>query len=162
MHTRNPLLKLSITALATLALGTSALAADKLKIGLMLPASGTFADLGKAITNGFKLAISEQGGTVAGRDIEYVSVDDESDPSKATDNANKLIKRDNVDLMVGTVHSGVALAMARAAKGGSTISSSLGINSKGHRAAAKDSGARLRPACKRARTASRSKPPVRP
>ena len=48
-------------------------------------------------------------------------VDDESDPSKATDNVNKLIKRDNVDVLVGTVHSGVALAMAKAAKESNTL-----------------------------------------
>ncbi len=45
-----------------------------------------------------------------------MKVDDESEPSKATDNVNKLIKRDNVDVLVGTVHSGVAMAMARAAR----------------------------------------------
>jgi branched-chain amino acid transport system substrate-binding protein len=48
-------------------------------------------------------------------------VDDESDPSKATDNVNKLIKRDNVDVIVGTVHSGVAMAMAKAAKESGTL-----------------------------------------
>src|SRR4029079_5269955 len=40
---------------------------------------------------------------------------------KATDNVNKLIKRDNVDVLVGTVHSGVALAMAKAAKDNNTL-----------------------------------------
>jgi branched-chain amino acid transport system substrate-binding protein len=48
-------------------------------------------------------------------------VDDESDPAKATDNVNKLIKRDNVDVIVGTVHSGVAMAMAKAAKESGTV-----------------------------------------
>jgi branched-chain amino acid transport system substrate-binding protein len=82
----------------------------------MLPATGTFAALGTAIENGFRLYVAEQGGKLAGREIEFVRVDDESDPSKATDNVNKLIKRDNVDVVVGTVHSGVALAMARAVR----------------------------------------------
>ena len=88
----------------------------KLKVGLMLPATGTFAALGTAIENGFRLYVDEQGGKLSGREIEFVRVDDESDPSKATDNVNKLIKRDNVDVIVGTVHSGVALAMARAVR----------------------------------------------
>ena len=88
----------------------------KLKVGLMLPATGTFAALGTAIENGFRLYVDEQGGKLAGREIEFVRVDDESDPSKATENVNKLIKRDNVDVIVGTVHSGVALAMARAVR----------------------------------------------
>ena len=82
----------------------------------MLPYTGTFAALGTAITNGFKLAINEAGGKFGGHEIEYLTVDDESEPAKAPDNVNKLIKRDNVDVLVGTVHSGVALAMAKAAR----------------------------------------------
>ena len=93
----------------------------KLKVGLMLPATGTFAALGTAIENGFKLYVSEQGGKLSGREIEFVKVDDESDPSKATDNVNKLVKRDNVDVLVGTVHSGVAMAMAKVAKDSGTL-----------------------------------------
>jgi len=88
----------------------------KLKVGLMLPYTGTYAALGTAITNGFKLAITENGGKLGGREIEYFTVDDESDPAKAPENINKLIKRDNVDVVVGTVHSGVALAMAKVAR----------------------------------------------
>jgi len=93
----------------------------KLKVGLMLPATGTFAALGTAITNGFKLYVAENGGKLGGRDIEYFVVDDESDPAKATENANKLVKRDQVDVLVGTVHSGVALAMAKVAKETNTM-----------------------------------------
>jgi branched-chain amino acid transport system substrate-binding protein len=95
--------------------------APKLKVGLMLPATGTFAALGTAIENGFRLYITEQGGKLSGREIEFVKVDDESDPSKATDNVNKLVKRDNVDVLVGTVHSGVAMAMAKVAKDSGTL-----------------------------------------
>jgi branched-chain amino acid transport system substrate-binding protein len=93
----------------------------KLKVGFMLPATGTFASLGTAIDNGFRLYVNEQGGKLGGREVEYVRVDDESDPSKATDNVNKLIKRDNVDVLVGSVHSGVAMAMAKVAKDTGTL-----------------------------------------
>jgi branched-chain amino acid transport system substrate-binding protein len=103
---------------ATLAHAQSA---PKLKVGLMLPATGTFAALGTAIENGFRLHVAEQGGKLGGREIEFVKVDDESDPAKATDNVNKLIKRDNVDVLVGTVHSGVAMAMAKVAKETNTL-----------------------------------------
>ncbi len=92
-----------------------------LKVGMMLPYSGTFAALGNAIDNGFQLYVKEQGGKIAGREITYVKVDDESEPSKATDNINKLIKRDNVDIVIGTVHSGVAMAMAKVAKDTGTM-----------------------------------------
>jgi branched-chain amino acid transport system substrate-binding protein len=114
--------RIALAATLALALPLAAQAQQaKLKVGLMLPATGTFAALGTAIENGFRLYVTEQGGKLAGREIEFVKVDDESDPSKATDNVNKLIKRDNVDVVVGTVHSGVALAMARAVKESNTL-----------------------------------------
>jgi branched-chain amino acid transport system substrate-binding protein len=118
---RLPLLA-ALALAAPLAVSTAtAQTAPKLKVGLMLPATGTFASLGTAIENGFKLYVTEQGGKLAGREIEFVKVDDESDPAKATDNVNKLVKRDNVDVLVGTVHSGVAMAMAKVAKDSGTI-----------------------------------------
>jgi len=88
----------------------------KLKLGLMLPYTGTFAGLGNNITDAFKLAIGESGGKLGGRDIEYVQLDDESDPAKATANANKLIVGEKVDFVIGTVHSGVALGMVKVAR----------------------------------------------
>ena len=121
-----PALRLALTSLSALAAlaaysGAHAQAQPPLKVGLMLPATGTFAALGDMIERGFRLYVQEQGGKLGGREIQYFRVDDESDPSKATDNVNKLIKRDNVDVIVGTVHSGVALAMARAAKESNTM-----------------------------------------
>jgi branched-chain amino acid transport system substrate-binding protein len=106
---------------ATLPFAAHAQTTAKLKVGLMLPATGTFAALGTAIENGFRLHVQEQGGKLGGREVEFVKVDDESDPAKATDNVNKLIKRDNVDVIVGTVHSGVAMAMAKVAKDTGTL-----------------------------------------
>ena len=88
----------------------------KIRIGLMLPYTGTYAQLGVAITNGFKLAVAESGGKLGGRELEYFTVDDESDPAKATDNANKLVTRDKVDVLVGTVHSGVEMGIIKIAR----------------------------------------------
>jgi branched-chain amino acid transport system substrate-binding protein len=121
MQKRTVLLSTAAFAVIAATTNTWAQAQPKLKVGFMLPATGTFASLGTAIDNGFRLYVAEQGGKIAGREVEYVRVDDESDPSKATDNVNKLIKRDNVDVIVGTVHSGVAMAMAKAAKESGTL-----------------------------------------
>lgn len=117
-----PAFRLAAAAAALAAFGAAhAQSSGPIKVGLMLPATGTFAALGDMIEKGFRLYVQEQGGKLAGREIQYFKVDDESDPSKATDNVNKLIKRDNVDVLVGTVHSGVALAMAKAAKDSNTL-----------------------------------------
>jgi len=93
----------------------------KIKIGLMLPYTGTYAQLGVAITNGFKLAVAESGSKLGGRELEYFTVDDESDPAKATDNTNKLVTRDKVDVLVGTVHTGVAMGMVKIARETGTL-----------------------------------------
>jgi len=93
----------------------------KIKVGFMLPYTGTYAALGRAIENGFKLYVSEQGGKLGGRELEYFTVDDESEPAKGADNVNKLIKRDNVDVIVGTVHSGVQMAIVKAARESNTL-----------------------------------------
>ena len=85
----------------------------KLRVGFMLPYTGTFAQLGVAIENGVRLAINEQGGKLGGREIEYFKVDDESDPSKGIENASKLVQRDKVDVLIGTVHSGVQMGIQK-------------------------------------------------
>ena len=95
--------------------------AAKLRIGLMLPYTGTFAALGTAITQGFNLAVEDSGGKLGGRELEFFTVDDESEPAKATDNANRLVQRDKVDVLVGTVHSGVVMAMVKVARDNGTL-----------------------------------------
>ncbi len=117
--TQRAIVSLAALALAGATFGAAAQA--KVKVGFMLPYTGTYAALGTAIENGFKLYVQEQGGKLGGREIEYYKVDDESEPSKAVDNINKLIKRDNVDVVVGTVHSGVVMAMAKVAKDSNTL-----------------------------------------
>jgi len=96
--------------------------AGKIKIGLMLPYSGTYGKIGVAISDAFKLAINENGGKIAGREIEYVTLDDESEPSKAADNANRLVNRDKVDVLMGTVHSGVQMGMVKIARESGVLS----------------------------------------
>jgi len=112
-----------------LALAASPLAAPfviaqpaRLKVGLMLPYTGTFAALGNAITNAFKLYVAEKGGRLGGREIEYVVLDDESEPAKAVDNAARLVNRDKVDVLVGTVHSGVQMGMVKVSRESGVLS----------------------------------------
>lgn len=92
------------------------------RVGLMLPYTGTFAALGNAITNAFKLYVAEKGGKLAGRAVEYVVLDDESEPAKAVDNANRLVLRDKVDVLVGTVHSGVQMGMVKVSRESGVLS----------------------------------------
>jgi branched-chain amino acid transport system substrate-binding protein len=116
-------------AMALLVAGT-AQAADPVKVGVMLPYTGTYGALGEAITNGMQLAIEENGDKLGGRDVEYVTVDSEANPGKAPQNMNRLISGENVDFVVGPVHSGVAMGMIKMARqeGAITIIPNAGLN----------------------------------
>ena len=92
-----------------------------LKVGLMLPYTGTYAKLGKFIDDGFRLYVEQKGGKLGGREIAFVQVDDESKPEAATDNMNRLVGREKADVVIGTVHSGVAMAMVKVARDTKTL-----------------------------------------
>jgi len=83
------------------------------KVGILLPYSGTYAFLGAQITNALKLRIDQAGGMIGGRGVEWIALDSEMSVPKAPINTNKLIKKDKVDFLVGPVHSGIAAAMAK-------------------------------------------------
>ena len=89
---------------------------DKVRVGFMLPYTGAFAPLGVAIENGFRMALGEQGGKLGGREVEFFKVDDESNPPKGVENATRLVQRDKVDVLIGTVHSGVQLGIHKVAR----------------------------------------------
>jgi branched-chain amino acid transport system substrate-binding protein len=105
------------TGLAVRSFPTPAIAQNApLKVGLMLPYTGTYAPLAKAIDNAFRMYVDEKGGKLGGRALQFVTVDDEAEPAKGPDNMNKLVSRENADVIVGTVHSGVAMAMVKIAR----------------------------------------------
>ena len=119
--TRRSALKLAggvaATGLLVRAFPTPAIAqAAPLRVGFMLPYTGTYASLAKNIDGAFRQYVEEKGGKLGGRLIEYVMVDDQAEPSKGTDNMNKLVDREKVDVVVGTVHSGVQMAMVKIAR----------------------------------------------
>jgi branched-chain amino acid transport system substrate-binding protein len=95
--------------------------AKPLKVGLMLPYSGTYAKLGENITYAIELHVAEKGGTLGGRAIEFVKLDDESKPEIAQQNAERLVKRDNVDVLIGTVHSGVQMGIHKVVRESGTL-----------------------------------------
>ncbi len=95
--------------------------AKPLKVGLMLPYSGTFAQLGEGITHAIEMVFAEKGGKLGGRDIQIIKLDDESKPEKGPENAERLVKRDGVDVLIGTVHSGVQMGIHKVVRESGTL-----------------------------------------
>jgi branched-chain amino acid transport system substrate-binding protein len=92
---------------------TSAGAQNTIKIGLILPYSGQFADTATQIDNGIKLYIKQNGETVAGKKIEVIRKDTGGvAPDVAKRLAQELVVRDQVDILAGFVLPPNALAVA--------------------------------------------------
>lgn len=108
--------------LGVAAVGLSVLvhAAEPIKIGLLTPYSGPFADMGRLIDAGVKAYVKANGDTVAGRKIEIIARDTTGPaPEVGKRLAQELVVRDNVDfLMVGgfTPETLTAGTVASAAK----------------------------------------------
>ena len=101
-------------AAAALALAVPAMAQDEpIKIGTMLTLSGPPAALGEQARDGFNLALERMGGTMGGRAVEIVEVDDELKPDTAVTKARGLVERDGVDFVVGTIFSNIVGAIAK-------------------------------------------------
>ena len=111
---RRTVLTLSALAAAVTVIATPVLAADPLKIGLVLPMSGPFAAYGKQIEHGVKLYLAQNGDTVAGRKVELIVKDDSpgtsGDVSKRL--AQELVVKDKVDILAGFGLTPSALAVA--------------------------------------------------
>src|SRR5476651_1018397 len=107
------------TSIATLA-GAAALVAiastahaqeGTVKIGLIMPYSGQFADTAAQMDNAIKLYMKLHGDTVAGKKIEIIRKDTGGiAPDVAKRLAQELIVRDNVDILAGFVLTPNAMA----------------------------------------------------
>jgi branched-chain amino acid transport system substrate-binding protein len=107
------LFRLGVSALAVAGLATTALAADPIKIGSVLSATGPAAFLGdpeKRTLEMYVERINAVGG-VLGRPLELVLYDDGGDANKARTFATRLIEDDEVVAMVGGTTTGTTMAM---------------------------------------------------
>ncbi|RTL49119.1 MAG: ABC transporter substrate-binding protein [Rhodocyclaceae bacterium] len=104
--------KVSAIALAMMA-SSAAIAAENLKIGLILPLSGPFAAYGKQIKNGVDLYLKQKGDVFGGRKVELVIKDDAgTQPELSKRDAQELVVKDNVDILAGFGLTPAALAVA--------------------------------------------------
>lgn len=78
-----------------------------IRVGVISPLSGAWTVYGKAHSAGFELAveeINEAGGTL-GREWELVIADSKTEPQVVTEQANRLVREEQVDFLAGTFSS---------------------------------------------------------
>ena len=103
---------IGLVGLATALVGASLASAQQpVKIGLIMPYSGQFADAAAQMDNAIKLYVKQNGDTVAGRKLEFVRKDTGGiAPDVAKRLAQELIVREGVDILAGFVLTPNALA----------------------------------------------------
>jgi branched-chain amino acid transport system substrate-binding protein len=88
-----------------------------LTIGVSIALTGPTSALGIPTKNGIALWPKE----IAGEKLNVIVLDDATDPTTAVKNTRKFINEDKVDLIVGSVATPVAAAMADVAAEGKTV-----------------------------------------
>jgi branched-chain amino acid transport system substrate-binding protein len=89
----------------------SAAAQDTVKIGIVVPMTGTSAAVGREISDAARLYMAQHGNTVAGKKIELIVKDDASVPDNAKRLAQELIVNDHVSFLgAGLTPSAMAMA----------------------------------------------------
>ena len=119
--TRRDFVKTASTALAmtaassiipTFAIGGMA----PVKVGVLLPFTGTYAKLGSHILDAMKMRIAQNGDKLGGRKVDFTVIDSEMNVPKSTQRVNKLLKKEKANFIIGPVHSGIGINMARMLK----------------------------------------------
>lgn len=70
------------------------------KIGLLMPYTGTLSVIGQDTTRGMEMALVQSGGRAGGREIQVIKEDTEAKPATGLAKTRKLVENDRVDLLV--------------------------------------------------------------
>ena len=89
-----------------------AAAQEELRIGLIAPMTGPFAQVGADMTNGFKMYLDEVNSNFAGAKVNLIIEDSQGKPDTAVTKAKKLILEDHVQMIVGGVLAPEGYALA--------------------------------------------------
>ncbi|WP_213953767.1 ABC transporter substrate-binding protein [Variovorax sp. dw_954] len=108
-------------ALAVAAAMAPACAADKIKVGFLSTLSGPGGALGVDIRDGFQLALKHRGDKLGGLPVELSIVDDQQSADTGRQAAERMLKRDKVDVMTGMVFSNVLLPIMPGILGNDTV-----------------------------------------
>jgi branched-chain amino acid transport system substrate-binding protein len=93
-------------------------AADSIKVGIVDTYTGPATAFTQDVLDGFKLAVDKINakGGVLGKKIEYIVRDEKFKPDIGLAMAKELILKERVDILMGTINSGTALAVSDLAR----------------------------------------------
>ena len=85
-----------------------------LKIGMLLPFTKVYAELGNSMQRATKLYLKQKGESLANRPVTVIYEDEANDPVVGAQKTQKFIDSDRVDLMMGIVATPIAYAVRNA------------------------------------------------
>jgi branched-chain amino acid transport system substrate-binding protein len=103
---------LPVFAVALAALMASRADADELRIGFLMPVTGPLAQIATDSINGFKMYLDDHKGEFHGATVKFIVEDTQAKPATAVLKAEKLIKQDQVQMLVGGVLASTGYALA--------------------------------------------------
>src|SRR5262249_56645252 len=84
---------------------------DRIKVGFMAPLRGIFAQAGKDMLEGIRLAFEQIGYQSAGRKIELIEEDSDGNPAVAQAKYRKLVTQDHVHVLTGVLLSNIGYGL---------------------------------------------------
>ena len=103
---------LPAVALALSALAAARAGADELKIGFLMPVTGPLAQIATDSTNGFKMYLDGHKSDFHGATVTLLIADTQAKPATAVLQAEKLIKQNHVNMLIGGVLASEGYALA--------------------------------------------------
>ena len=88
------------------------IAAEELRIGMIVPVTGPFAQVGKDMADGLNMYLEETNGDFAGAKVKLIVEDSQAKPDTAVTKAKKLTLQDKVHILIGGVLATEGYAIA--------------------------------------------------
>ena len=93
-------------------LGAGSATSEELRIGMIAPMTGPFAQVGKDMVNGFEMYLESVKNNLGGATVKFIVEDEQAKPPVGVLKAEKLIRQDQVHMFVGGVLASTGYALA--------------------------------------------------
>src|SRR5215470_17083549 len=88
-------------------------AADSIRVGYLGPQTGIFAQAGKDMLDGLKMAFEHANYQAGGRKIERIEEDTEGNPATVQAKYRKVVQQDKIHVLTGVLLSNIGYALVQ-------------------------------------------------
>src|ERR1700752_3399362 len=107
---------MGLASLSTLLLSSTALAQDKIKVGVTATLEGTYTVLGEDGMRGHQTALNTLGKKVGDKELEFIVASTDATPDSAVRAGRKLIEQDKVQILLSPLSGDEGIAVKNFAK----------------------------------------------